>query len=455
MDKLLRFSGETEDLMVDLIHVERTYCQFWQRITYELWDGLLPVVSANNYLRAHLELSDHTLEGKAYSLALFFRFLQRNSLDFFDLSSRILNPLILQFKNELLFRVRAGEGNSDAKKSTRPKAGVQPITYRYAQSVLAEVGGLCKWWDLIEERPSQTVIGYRKTRPSPLRRAPNQVLPDCFRIYIPIARKSFRENHVLEPSEVEAVWYYLTSEARPTRPKLLVKCPSGPKPDWSPRQISAWEKAQQEYRERLAWFHRQQMLWALFLGSAMRRSEVPLLMLVDIQFYGADLWATLRVRKVTENLGRAKSGVRTIFIGWDNRIITAWQNWVRSRQVLIDVWMAKTNKPDHGMFLTNRNGGPLTVEGTASLFEMLNSRFQVFGGEFREDQFMLHPHAIRHTVEALFGEWGVPHETRQRHLGHKKPETTDLYGKVYRKTYVALLTKLVSIHKTITGEFSA
>ncbi len=260
---------------------------------------------------------------------------------------------------------------------------------------------------------------------------------------------------MLDPFEVEAVWHYLTIETRPARPKILAKYPSGPKTHWPSRQISTWEKAKQDYRVRVAWFHRQQMLWALFLGSAMRRSEVPLLMLADIQFYGADLWASLRVRKTTENLGRAKCGARTVFIGWDNRITTTWQNWIRSRQVLLDVWVAKVGRPDHGMFMTNRNGGPLTVEGTASLFEMLNRRFRVFGGEFPEDQFSLHPHAIRHTVEALFKEWGVPHETRQRHLGHRKPETTDLYGRVYRKTYVAHLSKLETYHKVMTGEFTA
>ena len=143
--------------MISSIHVERTYCQFWQVETYELWDGIIPVVPANNYLRSTLELSDRTVEGKAYSLALFFRFLQRNSINFFELGSRTLRPIILQFKNELLFRVRAGKdnpnrkkGNSSGKEDTHFEAGVQPITYHYAQTVLAEVGQLCKWWNLSE-----------------------------------------------------------------------------------------------------------------------------------------------------------------------------------------------------------------------------------------------------------------------------------------------------------------
>src|SRR5215204_1095343 len=95
------------------INVVRTYCPFWQRIIYELWDGLSPIVPANNYLRSNLALSDHTIADKAYSLVLFFRFLQRNSLDFFSLTPQVLNPLILQFRNELLFRIRIGEDDSD------------------------------------------------------------------------------------------------------------------------------------------------------------------------------------------------------------------------------------------------------------------------------------------------------------------------------------------------------
>jgi integrase len=135
------------------------------------------------------------------------------------------------------------------------------------------------------------------------------------------------------------------------------------------------------------------MLWAVLIGSAMRRSEIPLLMMTDLQFHGDALWASLRLRKSTEALGRAKTGPRTVFIGWDSRVITAWQNWIRSRQVLIDKWSRTTDNPKHEMLLTNRDGGPLTVNGMDSLFENLNKRFVVFGGEFLEEQFTLHPHA--------------------------------------------------------------
>jgi integrase len=419
------------------LQVLRTYCPFWERTVYELWDGFQPVIPANNYLRANLAHSDNTLADKAYALVLFFRFLRRNSLDFFELSQQSLEPFILHFRNELLFRVRRSDVNP-----SQLDEPIRRLGYGRANSVLSEVGWLCEWWGLVKSL-KYPAGSYRNSRWNSQSRW-NESLPDCFSIRIPKARRKFRDNHVLEANEVEAVWGNLTSEARPQKPRLLTADPFGPKRGWTPARSAAWKRAQHEYRERLAWFHRQQMLWALMIASGMRRSEVPLLMLDDVQFHGEDLWASIRTRKITKHLGRAKCGPRTIFIGWDPRVITAWQNWTRSREVLINNWMSKRGNARHEMFLTNRDGGPLTVDGLESLFEALNKRFNIFGGEFPEDQFKVHPHALRHTVEALFEDWGIPREMRQRHLGHKKPETTDLYGKVYRKTYLSFLSNLES-----------
>jgi len=378
-------------------------------------------------------LSDTTLADKAYSLVLFFRFLERNSLELFELSEQTLKPFILHFRNELLYRVRQLDQADGAKRGSGRR-----FNYARASRVLTEVGSLCAWWNLTRLRTSSRFVYPR------WRSAVTNSLPEYFNIAIPRARQRFRENHVLEPDEVEGIWNYLTSEARPSRPNILSRSPSGPKRGWSPKKAAAWKFAQGKYRHQSAWFHRQQMLWALFIGSGMRRSEIPLIMFDDVRFHGEDLWVALRLRKSTESLGKAKTGPRTVFIGWDHRIITAWQNWCRSRQVLVCKWTEKYGMAKHGMFLTNQDGGPLTVDGLDSLFESLNVRFGVFGGEFFEDQFRLHPHAIRHTVESLFELWNVPRDVRQRHLGHKKAETTDLYGKVYRKTYVEVLEKLLS-----------
>jgi integrase len=420
------------------IEVRRTFCPFWERTLFELWSDGNPVIAANNYLRHDLTLSERTLENKAYHLVAFFRFLQRNSLSFFELDSNTLRPFVLHFRNDLLYRVRAQPDSDDVRKGFQDRQSVTPIDYVHARNILMETSRLFEWWRCIHVGLQSHVPRARSTST----RFFTPSMEDCFSIRVPRNRRRLGENHVLEVEEVNAVWHFLTSESRPIEPRLLLKHPTGPKRGWTSFKALAWKRAQKEYRKHLAWFHRQQVLWALFISSALRRSELPLLMLSDVQFRGNDLWVSVRLRRITEHLGRAKSGPRMVFIGWDHRVITAWQNWVRSRHLLVTEWMTTTGEADHGMFLTNRGGGPLTVRGIECLMVSLNNRFKHFGGEFVEDQFKLHPHAIRHTVEALFEEWGVPREVRQRHLGHRHPKTTDLYGKAYRRTYVNSLSGL-------------
>jgi integrase len=188
------------------------------------------------------------------------------------------------------------------------------------------------------------------------------------------------------------------------------------------------------------------MLWALMLTSGMRRGEVPLIRLNDVLEYRGDLWVQLRVRSETRHLGEAKTGGRIIFIGFDPRVRVAWDNWKFSRDVLVAKWMGRTNQPDHGMFLVNRNGSPLTRKGIESLMKELNSRFKTFGDYawFGDEGFALHPHALRHTIKTLMEEWNVPAATIQRHLGHRNRQTTDQYGKTFRTTYVATMQRMES-----------
>jgi hypothetical protein len=253
----LHSSGPSGTTNGEAIQVLRTYCPFWERTVYELWDGLEPVIPANNYLRSELTLSDGTLADKAYSLVLFFRFLKRNSLDFFDLKLQTLKPFILHFRNELLFRVRRGDNTTELATYSPANGSARTFGYSRAHRVLSEVGQLCEWWGLIKLRLSQAATRYRRSRWAGFRAGSN-CLPDQFQIVIPKARRRFCENHVLEPAEVEAIWDYLTSEARPVRPITLVRHPSGPKRGWSHSQAAIWHRAQEEFRERLAWFHRQQ-----------------------------------------------------------------------------------------------------------------------------------------------------------------------------------------------------
>ena len=217
--------------MFEAMQVLRTRCPFWERTVYELWDGCQPVIPANNYLRSNLALGDNTLADKAYSLLLFFRFLKRNSLHFFDLSPSSMTPLVLLFRNDLLFRARGGNDDAGLIKSSRPNRSVPTRTFGYARarSVLLEVGWLCEWWGLVKPRHSLT--SFRRARRSGFRTQWNN-LPDCFQIGVPKTKKKFCENHALEIAEIENIWNYVTSEARPSQPTILAKHPTGPKRGW-------------------------------------------------------------------------------------------------------------------------------------------------------------------------------------------------------------------------------
>jgi integrase len=409
--------------------VIRTYCPFWGRDLYDLWDDHIPIIPANNYLRSHLHQTEKTLQNKSYALVLFFRFLKRNGISFFDFDSKNFEPYVLLFRNELLLRARAGVFKDGYESDEQSGTSIGGISYRHAQSVMTEVGQLFVWWKLIEP-PIYPISPRRKSLKSR-----NRLLPEIFQISVPSKNKNRAPNHVLEPSQVEAIWDYVTRVTRPKPPQLLIEDPKGPGKRWNARKVVAWNKACDTYSIQLAWFRRQQMLWALMLGSGMRVGEVPLVMLRDVVSSLDKWWVTLRVRRTTQHLGRAKTGPRIIFIGWDDRIATGVMNWQQVRQILIDRWMAKTGQPDHGMFLVNRDGGPLTVEGIYCFFDMLIKAFPILGGAFAEEQFRLHPHAIRHTVDSLFDDWGVPLDIRQSHLGHKHPETTQKYGRKYHESY--------------------
>lgn len=230
------------------IAVVCTYCPYWGRRSHELWDGLLPIIPANNYLRSNLALSVSTIAGKAYRLTLFFRFLERNRLTFFDLQSRSIEPYILKFRNELLLRARAGEFENCDLGEDLPEDEVKPIGYLHAKAILAEVGWLCVWWGLVKVKKYQLPRKHVKGQHN------SQLLPDSFQIRIPNSAKSRGDNHALEPDEVDRVWDYVTRENRPVRPRILVRHTSRPPSDWPVRKIQAWKKAYQHYRVRLSRF---------------------------------------------------------------------------------------------------------------------------------------------------------------------------------------------------------
>jgi integrase len=261
-----------------------------------------------------------------------------------------------------------------------------------------------------------------------------------------------RRPHVMLEEEVARVWDYLGSGAVPQAPADVVRNPARPRAEWSPGRKAAWAAARTRYARRLAWHRRNRFLWALALASGMRRQELPLLMVGDVHLYRGELWVDLKVRREHSHLGQAKTGPRQMFVGFDARVPEAWSLWLQSRSVLVSAWVHRTGQPDHGMLLVDRKGGPLTPTGLPHLLKALTARLGLFGDEqLGEGGFRLHPHALRHTIKALFDEWGVDPAITQRHLGHRRADTTERYGKTFRTTYVETL-RTVAARALQSGE---
>jgi hypothetical protein len=182
------------------IVVVRTYCPYWGMTLHELWDGLLPIIPANNYLRSTLTFSVSTTASKAYSLAIFFKFLEHNRLTFFDLQERSIEPYILKFRNELLLRARAGEFERRQLSEKPAENEIKPIGYLHAKAILAEVGWLCVWWGLAKVNKYQPLRGHVRGQYN------SRLLPDSFQIRIPNSAKPRGDNHALEPEEVNNLW---------------------------------------------------------------------------------------------------------------------------------------------------------------------------------------------------------------------------------------------------------
>ncbi|MBV9921352.1 MAG: hypothetical protein JOY78_10945, partial [Pseudonocardia sp.] len=67
-------------------------------------------------------------------------------------------------------------------------------------------------------------------------------------------------------------------------------------------------------------------------------------------------------------------------------------------------------------------------------------RLAPFGDEgYGDGGFSLHSHAVRHTVAAMFDEWGVDKAHRKAHLGHRSDSAAQGYGKHWRRLQVEAL----------------
>lgn len=406
------------------------------RLRHELWDGPVPIVPATTYLQSDANWRPRTVEAKAQHLKALFVHLRRNGWDFWDPSVRRGGDRMMLLRNFLIAR-------ADDAKAARADGLAARFSRHTASAIMREIYRLCEFWVQPGESPlAPVIVGRGRGALSHLARDEKRI-PPAFTI---TAGRDEEEllNPVLLRKDVEAVWKHLLDRVQQVqKPPILRASPRGPKQDWRQAKKDSWRRQEKLYLEQLAWRRRQLALWALMLGSGMRLGELPLLMVQDTMMSRGQLWGTLRVRPSTKHLGVAKTGQRIFMLDWDRRIRDAWQQWMLHRMALVARWCQTTGQPDHGMLLVNRDGSPLTCGGVLTLMSEMRRVFPKFAADPPfESGFRIHPHALRHTCEALLDNAGVPVDIIRAHLGHKRISTTQKYGRRYRENIVGAFSRL-------------
>lgn len=389
------------------------YCPHVQREVTELWDGLFPCIPVNAYLRegsALRQWAPKTVELKAYRLLQFFRWLTDSGMSFWDPDVRLGGAVIVAFRNQLLDRVRPCDSTSEPS-----------LTAQTASRIMGEVLDLCRFW---RHRGERIRGDHRSTR-----KKDRSQRPAAFTVKAPNRSRRGRES--LSPAEIDAIWDYLLTDCRPPR-----RCPSG--------------ESQERWRMRTALWARDCMVWTLFICTGLRHGEAPAIMLDDVR-HDPDTgwWVHLidprevnvvdpRRRQIFQYGARLKTGGRDLIVWFQDRFGQVFTQWVQWRALLV----AKAGRPDHGMLLVSAHGrkrsigDPFTYDSGRALFDRLTAKVGPFEGDAGAGTFRLSPHRIRHTLESYLKALEVPLPIRQAVLGHRRPETTDLYGTVYRTALI-------------------
>ncbi len=410
---------------------------------YALWVDNCPILAANNYLRCCSHLAENTRKGKAYNLLPWFRFLALNQLNFWDLSVRSTGDVTRLFRNALKVMADRGE-----------------LEYETAKKYLSETYLLCRFWRQADEPALEQRI-VRRSRGVLSHTFHEAVkLPPEWTLRTPPSHRPPSDKGFL-PEVLSEIWKFLGEVSRPPVPTILR---SRPRSDWSDQRKRAYERAKRSYNYQRVVYHRNLALWAVMLASGMRIGEVPLLATEDVGMRpipgrapsDRELWIHLRSREETEHLGRSKSGDREIYIGYypDPAVIDALLAWLRVRPLAVAQAAARGAEP-HRMLFTKDDGTPLTIGAVRAVFRKLKRRLEevyadpeskgqyAVPGEPTRDKVKMHPHLVRHTIESILRAGGIPLDIRQAHLGHRNPDTTLDYGRLYDTAYIAALSRLV------------
>lgn len=400
-----------------------TVCPYRKQVVVELWAGVEPMLPANLYLRHLLDersAERGTLKSKASRLKSYFAFLRARGHSFWHPDARLGGNDVQAFKETLLQRATAKE-----------------ITFGRVNDILGDVLELCRYFvQPGEQIPGEYVSRVVESRGGTPATRLHVERPLNFQVKVPAEERN-RTNRVMTPADVERIWELFGPESEPVPDDDIVRN-TRPRSEWSAQRRRRWDTARASYASERAKHRRRRMLWSQLIGGGWRKEELPLLMNRDVTEHRSPktarprVWVSLRVRKEHENLGRAKTGERLVYLGGDARHQDALEGWRESRGILVVDWMRRTGQPDHEMFLTNDDGAPLTGDGVEYLCDWISDRVGPVGDEgYGAGGFKLHPHSCRHTMRALHKRAKVHPDITQRQMGHKHQSTTVGYGKDY------------------------
>jgi site-specific recombinase XerD len=318
------------------IHIESGSCVVSGQTVYALYDGAFPVVAATIYLQ-HLSVNCHlapnTSASYAYALKAFFEFLKRNNITFWE----ITQATIKSYKRFHLDR--------------RDKHGVFTIKRVTARQNLTALKQFIGYWRGLSDNDSLFVdevaeVDGRRHRD----------------------RRRGALAHISWYSRVPSSLWQVKVPRSESRDKRRYKGLSG---EDCRLVMGVLNRAEHRTDIQRMLYYRDRAIWAFMLMSLMRKGEVVRTRLDDLDRRRGIIY--LRDRPEDRWLGDLKSGPGEIFVTTNNPYWSFVNSWLTEGRWIAVRLLEERGLPDHGLFLCNRDGGPLTQPAIDHLFKRLKA----------------------------------------------------------------------------------
>lgn len=369
-------------------------CPITKTTSYVIYLGYLPLVPTAVFLR-HLQVNEqletNTLAAYAYALKIFFTFLFKNGVSFWDIKV----STIKQYKRFYL--------------NAKNKKGEFNLKRHSAQQYLTIIRRFIHYWrGLNDEDPllfdsvAQTDGVRRQQRMRGiLSHASWQAgIPnELWKIKIPVKDEHNKPRYKgLSVSDAQAIMRYLNKAKRGTEIQTML-------------------------------YYRNRAIWTFMLMTGLRKGELVRIRVDDADQKSGTIYLVDRPEDAW--LGALKTGPGEIYVTSENPYWNYLNSWLMEGRWVAERMLKAAGEEDHGMLFCNQNGRPLTRAAVDDLFLNLKQGADVSRSA------LVHPHATRHTTATSMLNNGVDLEKVQKFLRHRSRLSTEIYARVtdpdYRK----------------------